>query len=136
MEPIDAACEPLLSAARAAALSAHCPYSRFRVGAAVRASGRVFTGGNIENASYGLTVCAERCAIFRAVGEGVRAIDAVAVSCIDAVGGPPGARMPCGACRQVLAEFMGPEGTVIVDGVGVFRLSELLPTPFALRADP
>ena len=76
--------EELLSAARSAAAAAYAPYSSFRVGAAVLVDGEVFTGCNIENASYGLTICAERSAIFNAVSKGHRKLEAVAVACIDA----------------------------------------------------
>src|SRR3954451_21981008 len=124
----------LLEAARAASRSAYCPYSRFHVGAAVWAGGRIFTGANVENASYGLAVCAERTAVFAAVLAGEARIEALAVSC---AGGPEGGdaapAMPCGACRQVLAEFAGPETPVVVDRAGTFRLVELLPLAFRLR---
>ena len=123
----------MLAAARAAALAAHAPYSRFRVGAAVRAGGAVFCGCNIENASYGLTICAERVAIFAAVAAGHRRIDALALACIDAPeGGDTGGRMPCGACRQVLAEFAGADVPVHVDGAGTLALRDLLPHAFRL----
>jgi cytidine deaminase len=124
----------LLALARAAARRAYCPYSRFHVGAAVLAGGRITTGCNVENASYGLTICAERNAIFAAVAGGASRIDAVAVCCADA---PPDApdslRVPCGACRQVLAEFGGPDLPVLIDGVGVVPLRDLLPNAFVLR---
>ncbi len=127
--------DALLEAARAASHSAHCPYSGFHVGAAIRAGGRVFIGANVENASYGLTVCAERTAAFAAVLAGFTRFDAIAVACVDAgSGGDPALRMPCGACRQVLAEFAGPDVPVIVDGAGVYRLDELLPLAFRLPA--
>src|SRR3954454_22207891 len=104
----------LLQAARDASRRAYCPYSNFHVGAAVLAGGRVFTGANIENASYGLTICAERTATFAAVLAGATRIDAVAVACVDAPeGGDPTSMMPCGACRQVLAEFAGPDTPVL-----------------------
>jgi cytidine deaminase len=125
--------DPLILAARDAASRAYVPYSRFRVGAAVEARGERFAGCNVENASYGLTVCAERVALFTAVAAGHRRVDRIAVTCVDA--GPElGAqgRMPCGACRQVMAELMGPDGEVLVDGVRAFRVSELLPTAFSL----
>lgn len=127
--------DQLLEAARAASRAAYCPYSRFHVGAAVWAGGRVFTGANIENASYGLTVCAERAAVFAAVLAGAGRIEAVAVSCRDV---PPGSeaaqRMPCGACRQVLAEFASADTPLVVDGAGTFRLEELLPHAFRLKS--
>src|SRR4051812_794532 len=94
--------DPLLLVARAAAERAHAPYSRFRVGAAVAVDGQTYPGCNIENASFGLTTCAERVALFSAVAAGHPQIGRLAVSCIDASPelGPDG-RMPCGACRQV-----------------------------------
>ncbi len=123
----------LLEAARAAARMAYCLYSNFHVGAAVRAGGRIFTGANVENASYGLTVCAERTAAFAAILAGAGTIVAVAVACVDAPeGSDPGLAMPCGACRQVLAEFAGPETPVFIDRVGTFRLGDLLPRAFRL----
>jgi cytidine deaminase len=124
----------LIEAARDAAASAYCPYSRFRVGAAVLAGGRVFTGANVENASYGLTVCAERNAVFAAVLAGAGPIEALAVAWVDAPpDADPGLRMPCGACRQVLAEFAAPGAWVAVEGVGTFDLDDLLPRAFRLR---
>lgn len=125
--------DELLVQAREASRRAHCPYSRFHVGAAVLAGGRVFTGANVENASYGLTICAERNAVFAAVLAGAEPIEAVAVACVDAIeGGDPASLMPCGACRQVIAEFAGPETPIAVDRVGTFRLDELLPRAFRL----
>jgi cytidine deaminase len=125
--------DALLAAARAAGERAHAPYSHFRVGAAVRVGGRIFAGCNIENASYGLTICAERVAIFSAVCAGHRRIEALAVACIDArADAPAEERMPCGACRQVLAEFADPDMPVYVEGVGTFTVADLLPHPFRL----
>lgn len=128
--------EQLLQLARRAAERAYAPYSRFRVGAAVVAGARVYEGCNIENASFGLTVCAERVALFKAASEGERVISQIALACIDA---PPDAlasqRMPCGACRQVMAELGAPDLRVWVDGVGGFRLVELLPEAFRLSRD-
>jgi cytidine deaminase len=125
--------DSLMVLARAAAERAYVPYSKFRVGAAVDAEGTTFTGCNVENASYGLTVCAERVALFSAVAAGYRRIGRIAVTCIDATAelGAPG-RMPCGACRQVMVELMGPDGEVTIDGVGCFRVADLLPTAFTL----
>lgn len=125
--------DELLGAARAAARHAHVPYSNFRVGAAVEVEGRVVAGCNIENASYGLTVCAERVALFAAAATGARGFTRLAVSCVDADAslGPHG-RMPCGACRQVMVELMAPDARVLVDEVGSFGLDELLPIAFRL----
>lgn len=124
----------LIKAALEAADNAYCPFSSFHVGAAVLVpGGQIYTGCNIENASYGLTVCAERTAIFKAISDGNRKIRAIAVACPDADSeAPAGYRMPCGACRQVMAEFLTPNGIVIVEGVGEFSLEGLLPSPFKL----
>ncbi len=129
-DPLD----ELLEAARAASRSAYCPYSNFHVGAAIRAGGRIFTGANVENASYGLTICAERTAAFAAVLAGAGPIEAIAVACVDAPeGSEPALLMPCGACRQVLAEFAEPSTPVVVDRVGRMTLADLLPMAFRLR---
>lgn len=122
----------LLHAARSARENAYAPYSRFAVGAAVRGqSGKVYVGCNIENASYGLSICAERVAIFQAVCAGERKIVELALVTDD---DPPS--RPCGACRQVLFEF-GADATVIMgnlSGAVVVRsLNELFPEPFELR---
>ena len=123
----------LRDAARAAAANAYCPYSHFHVGAAVLADGKIFTGCNVENASYGLTICAERNAIFAAVAAGARRIQGLALACVDATDDAPAAsRMPCGACRQVIAEFAAPEMPVFVDGVGDLTVADLLPNAFRL----
>lgn len=126
--------DELLEEAREAARKAYCPYSNFHVGAAIRAGGRTFVGANIENASYGLTVCAERTAAFAAILAGEARFEAIAVSCVDAPdGAAPDLMMPCGACRQVLAEFADPETPVVVDRVGTMTLGDLLPRAFRLR---
>ena len=123
----------LCHAAAEAAKLAYAPHSGYRVGAALLAAdGRVFTGCNVENASYGLTNCAERTALFKAVSEGVRNFKAIAIA-----GGTDSPAYPCGACRQALAEFCGPETPVIcctLDGkvAGRFTLGRLLPQTFAL----
>ena len=120
----------LVAAARAARRRAYAPYSGFAVGAAVRTrSGRVFAAANVENASYGLAICAERAAVCAAVAAGCRDLSAVAVAA-------PGAVLPCGACRQVLAEF-GPDLLVLAAPPGrgairAARLADLLPESFAL----
>ena len=114
----------LVKAASGARAQAHAPYSNFTVGAALLAAdGRVFAGCNVENASYGLTVCAERVAIQTAVADGEHAFEAVAI-----VTSADGAISPCGACRQVLAEF-GVK-TVILPGPDVKPLSDYLPYGF------
>lgn len=122
----------LLRAAARARLRAHAPYSRYRVGAALRAAdGRVFSGCNVENASYGLTVCAERVALLAAVAAGVRRFEELAVV---ADGRKP--PFPCGACRQVLAEFFETDAPVWIAAAGHIRrprrftLGELLPAAF------
>ena len=105
----------LFAEARKAADFAYAPYSGFRVGAALLAAdGTVFTGCNVENRSYGLTVCAERNAVFKAVSSGYSLFTAIAVSTPDSQS-PVG---PCGACRQVLSEFMEPSAVVVFCGSG------------------
>jgi cytidine deaminase len=121
----------LIAAAMAARRNAHAPYSKFRVGAALLTkSGRVYTGVNVENASYGLTNCAERVAVGKAVSEGHRKFQAIAVVA------PSDGLSPCGACRQVLAEF-GEMVVICADSrntcrVHIHLLSELLPHAFEL----
>ena len=121
----------LLAAAKSAQRRAHAPYSKFHVGAALLTkSGKIVTGCNVENASYGLTICAERVAITKAVSEGHRKFKAIAVVA------PSNALSPCGACRQVLAEF-GEMVVVCADSrnprkVRLHLLSELLPHAFKL----
>src|SRR5689334_12856575 len=120
--------ERLIEAARAAARNAYCPYSRFQTGAAVLAEGNTYTGCNVENASYGLTICAERNAVFHAVAAGARRIEAIALTCVPIAPDVHGKfRMPCGACRQVIAEFGSPDTVIHVDQLGSFALSALLP---------
>lgn len=133
--------EALLTAAREAALHAYAPYSHFRVGAAlvVQTAGgpRMVTGANVENASYGLTLCAERAALAAAAqlaAPGQRpVITRVAISCYDAPEtASEGERMPCGACRQWLAE-LAPDALYYVDGVARdLTLDDLLPHAFRL----
>jgi cytidine deaminase len=103
--------ELLLQAARWGARNAYCPHSHYPVGAAVlMADGQIYTGCNVENASYGLTLCAERVAISKAISHGNRSFAALAV-----VGGTPKKpAVPCGACLQVISEFMTPETPVYI----------------------
>ena len=121
--------EKLIAAARQAREHAHAPFSDFRVGAAVRTkSGRTFGGCNVENASYGLTICAERVAIFKAISEGEHEFEAIAVV-TDADALTP----PCGACRQIIWEFCGDVPVILANLKGkVERESsaKLLPRPF------
>lgn len=124
--------EELAKAARAAAEGSYSPYSGFRVGAVVVGSaGEVFTGANVENASYAMTSCAETTAINAAVAQGVRKINIVAVACVDA-DDVEGA-YPCGRCRQVMSEF-GVEKVVVTSGDGSpireHSLDDLLPHRF------
>ncbi len=119
--------DALIEQAKQAREGAYAPYSHFAVGAALLTrSGRVFTGANVENASYGLTVCAERVAVFKAVTAGEREFLAIAIASSNGAS-------PCGACRQVLAEF-GLDILVISvdmdDRVRQWRLEELLPASF------
>ena len=121
----------LLSIADKAMENAYAPYSEFKVGAALLCSdGTVFTGCNIENATYGATNCAERTAIFKAVSEGRRDFEAIAI-----VSSGGGETFPCGICRQVMAEF-APELKIILrdkNGIeSIYQLSELLPKSFSL----
>lgn len=124
--------EELVRLARQAREHAYVPYSRFAVGAAVLAAdGRVFAGCNVENASYGLSCCAERVAVFKAVSEGVREIAAIAVAA-----DTPGPVSPCGACRQVLAEFAPEARVILANCAGAVRATtvrDLLPGFFAAR---
>ncbi len=124
----------LLDAASRAAENAYAPYSNFRVGAAVLgATGAVYRGANTENASFGLSLCAERAALAAARAAGEESITAIAVACIDAPpDAPPEQRMPCGACRQWMLE-LAPEATVFILGVErSFSVTELLPVGFVL----
>jgi cytidine deaminase len=121
--------DALTAAALAARAHAFAPYSKFLVGAAVEDSeGRIHTGCNVENATYGLTVCAERVAIFKAISEGVRRFRRVAVAA-DTDSLTP----PCGACRQILWEFCGDVEITLVNLHGkteTYSLKDLFPKPF------
>src|SRR5262245_27336406 len=124
--------ETLLAVARAAREHAHAPFSRFKVGAALEtAGGQVLTGCNVEHAAYGLTICAERVAVFKAISEGHRRFTRIAV-----VADTEEPTPPCGACRQILWEFGG-DLEVILGNLASekarHRLKELLPYPFDVR---
>lgn len=129
--------DDLVGKAIEAQRGAYAPYSKFRVGAAIRVSGQVFTGANIENASYGLSMCAERTAIYAAVNHGARELQEVVVS-TDA--SPPSS--PCGACRQVLLEFAADPANVTVTSVNPagehrsWTLAQLIPDGFNGRELP
>jgi len=121
--------DPLASAALAARENAHAPYSHFRVGAALEdASGRVHTGCNVENATYGLTLCAERVAVFKAISEGARKFRRIAIAADTEALTPP-----CGACRQILWEFCGDIEMILVNPRGkseTLQLKDLFPRAF------
>ncbi len=126
--------EKLLELARQAAEHSYSPYSKFRVGAALRlASGEIVTGTNVENASLGLTICAERAALVRAVtqfGPKIR-IAAVAVANLNGLPSPP-----CGACRQMLAEFASPEAPIAfpsASGIKTMTFNQVLPVGFEFK---
>ncbi len=123
----------LARAARAVRERAYAPYSRFRVGAAVLAGGAIHRGANVENASYGVTLCAERAAVAAAVAAGARRLEAVAVA-----SGTADPIPPCGVCLQTLAELAGPELPVLLLGARGARvettLGALLPRAFGKRS--
>lgn len=122
--------EELMQAAKKAYMNSYAPYSHFQVGAALLTKGgKLYLGCNIENASYGATNCAERTAIFKAVSEGDREFEGLAVAALDG-----STAYPCGICLQVINEFM-PEGRIILEKEGEvisFSVKELLPHGFTL----
>lgn len=123
----------LMDKAKEASANSYSPFSRFAVGAAVlTSSGKIYQGCNVENSSFGMTICAERCAIFKAVSEGEREITAVAIYSPNA-----DSCYPCGACRQVMFEFQGDteEISVITENMGnleINKLSYFLPCGFRI----
>jgi cytidine deaminase len=124
--------DALVDAARRAREHAHARFSGFKVGAALEtADGAIVTGCNVENATYGLTICAERVAVFKAISEGHRAFTRVAV-----VADTESPTPPCGACRQILWEFGGDLEVILAnlrEEKGRYRLKDLLPLPFDAR---
>jgi cytidine deaminase len=130
--PADKAVSRLVDAARAARLHAVSDFSGFKVGAALETdTGEIITGCNIENATYGLTICAERVAIFKALSEGKRSFRRIAVVADTSAPTPP-----CGACRQIIWEFCGDVEVIIAnlsDIAMTLRMTELLPLPFDKR---
>ena len=120
---------PLIQAALSARENAFAPFSKFKVGAALEdVDGRIHTGCNVENATYGLTLCAERVAVFKAISEGARKFVRVVVAADTATLTPP-----CGACRQILWEFCGDVSVVLVNLHGkteTYQLKDLFPKPF------
>ncbi|MGK7876849.1 MAG: cytidine deaminase [Xenococcaceae cyanobacterium] len=125
----------LCHAARQAAKSAYAPYSRFRVGSAILGKKGVYIGTNVENASYGLSLCAERSALATAISQGEREFRAIAVACIDAEKEQEiQSRVPCGACRQWIAE-LAETAEIIICGANnqSFCLEELMPMSFQLK---
>ncbi len=123
--------DKLLMMARQAMENAYCPYSKYRVGAALLTEdGRVYTGCNVENASYGATICAERTAAVKAVSEGSVRFKAIAI-----VSSSGDKTFPCGVCRQFLSEFMCRDGVVVVEdsqGYYTYEFASLLPEQFVL----
>lgn len=124
--------EELVELARQVRERAHAPFSNFKVGAVLETrDGRIFTGCNVENSSYGLSICAERVALFKAISEGVTEFARIAVIA-DTPGGKP--VRPCGACRQVISDLMGGEAEVVMANlrgeIETQQVKELLPAPF------
>jgi cytidine deaminase len=121
--------DALLQAALDVRKNAHAPYSKFKVGAAIEdETGRIHTGCNVENATYGLTLCAERVAVFKAISEGARKFTRIAVAADTETLTPP-----CGACRQILWEFCGNAELTLINLQGkseMFQLKDLFPRPF------
>ena len=121
--------EELLRAASEVAGKAYAPYSNFRVGTAVLGERATYTGVNVENASYGLAICAERAALAAAIAAGEKKIRGIAIACVDA-SADSSAGLPCGACRQWILE-LAPRAEILILGKNrSFRIEELLPRPF------
>jgi cytidine deaminase len=128
--------DKLIKEARKAAANSYSPYSKFPVGAAVIVEDTIsiYRGCNIENSSYGLTMCAERSAIFNAISDGHEKIIEIAISCQNlSIVSPIQHKMSCGACRQVMAEFMSIDGLIHIDYGITYHLKEILPVPFLFK---
>ena len=125
--------DKLCDKARESAKLAYAPYSKFRVGSAVLGKEKIYTGTNVENASYGLSLCAERTALATAISQGEREIKAIAIACIDTKNSQDiQAMVPCGACRQWIAELATNAEIIICGTNQAFCLEELMPMPFRL----
>jgi cytidine deaminase len=126
--------EKLCNAAREVARLAYAPYSKFRVGAAILGDRGIYLGTNVENASYGLALCAERAAFANAIAQGEKRFLALAIACIDS-STPQDIRslMPCGACRQWIAELAPLSEVIICGSARSFAIEELLPMSFRLE---
>lgn len=135
--------ESLMREARYAMDNAYAPYSKFQVGAALILGGRIYRGVNVENASYGATMCAERSALFSGVSDGETVLSLVAVTTSAEPGAPIESRSPCGLCRQVMSEFARPETLVLLDSGDeggkltgdIVPFSTLFPFQFKLGRD-
>jgi cytidine deaminase len=120
----------LLKLSRSMVKKSYSPYSKFKVGAAIRTSnGKIFSGCNIESASYGLTICAERVALFKAISDGYTQFEAIAISSSE-----DKPAFPCGACRQFLSEFNSEMLVYLDNDQSVYRLSQLIPNPFRRKS--
>ena len=125
------------AAGGAAGAHAHSPYSGWKVGAAAvfaETGAAIHPGANVENGSYGLTICGERSAIFAGVVAGGRRLVRIALTCTDSSGTLVAKIAPCGACLQVIAEFGTGDTAIVIDGRGTFRLADFLPLPFGAES--
>ena len=122
--------DELISKAYEAMKNSYAPYSKFNVGAVALCGEKIYTGCNIENASFGATICAERCAIFKAVSDGCTKIDKIVIVC-----STHDFAYPCGICRQVMTEFMDENGIIVVTNdkeIREYKLSDLMPESFRM----
>lgn len=122
--------DELISKAYEAMKNSYAPYSKFNVGAVALCGEKIYMGCNIENASFGVTICAERCAIFKAVSDGYTKIDKIVIVC-----STHDFAYPCGICRQVMTEFMDENGIIVVTNdkeIREYKLSDLMPESFRM----